>query len=153
MAQMTFSDIEYGKRKNPTRRDRFLTAVNAEIPWDEWMERIRPCCRGKGRGRPAREPEMLLRMVLLQQWYGLSFAACEEAVMDSYAMRTFVGVDFIRDSVPDASTLARFRRTLCANGLLGELEGDLHARLKRKGLGIRRAGGDVFLVKTGGAKG
>ena len=32
-------------------------------------------------------------------------------------------------------------------------ESDLHARLKRKGLGIRRAGGDVFLVKTGGAKG
>ena len=112
MAQMTFSDIEYGKRKFPTRRDLFLKKMDEVIPWEEWMALIRPMYARKNRGRPATEPELMLRLILLQDWYGLSGAGCEEAVMDSYAMRSFAGVDFYSGGVPDATTLLKFRKLL-----------------------------------------
>ncbi len=150
LAQMTFSDVEYGGRKYQTRKDRFLKEMDGIIPWDEWMELIRPVTVGKNRGRPAREPGMLLRMLLLQDWYGLSGPGCEEAVMDSYAMRTFAGIDFINDSVPDATTLSRFRRKLAAAGITEKLEKDLEERLSRAGLRLcRGTNEDAFLRRSG----
>ncbi len=137
MAQMTFSDIEYGKRKFPTRRDLFLKKMDEVIPWEEWMALIRPMYARKNRGRPATEPELMLRLILLQDWYGLSGAGCEEAVMDSYAMRSFAGVDFYSGGVPDATTLYRFRRMLVKNGLRETLDRDLNERMAREGLRLR----------------
>ncbi len=146
---MTFSDIEYGKRKYPTRRDLFLGKMDEMIPWEEWMAKIRPLCRKKSRGRPATEPEVMLRMLLLQDWYGMSGAACEEAVMDSYAMRTFVGIDFINETVPDATTLYRFRRKLLKNGIWDTLRDDLDARLIGAGLRLRHGKGEEALLVRG----
>ena len=153
MAQMTFSDIEYGKRKYPTRRDLFLKKMDEVIPWEEWMAQIRPLYTRKNRGRPATEPELMLRLILLQDWYGLSGAACEEAVMDSYAMRTFAGVDFYSGGVPDATTLYRFRRMLNKNGLREKLDRELNERMAREGFRIRRGKSEeAILVRRRAAK-
>ena len=146
MAQMTFSDIEYGKRKYPTRRDLFLKKMDEVIPWEEWMAQIRPLYTRKNRGRPATEPELMLRLILLQDWYGLSGAACEEAVMDSYAMRSFAGVDFFSGSVPDATTLYRFRRLLKKNGLREKLDRDLNERMAKEGLRLRHGKSEEALL-------
>ncbi len=135
---MTFSDIEYGKRKNRTRRDELLKRMDEMLPWTEWLEAVRGISKRKERGRPKRDPELLLRMLLLQEWYGLSGTACEEAVLDSYAMRTFAGIDFISDTVPDATTLCRFRRTLEKNGVWDRIEKDMAALLAGAGFRLRR---------------
>lgn len=61
--------------------------------------------------------EKMLRMYLLQTWFNLSDPATEDAVYDSYAMRKFTGIDFLKESVPDETTLCKFRHQLEVNGL------------------------------------
>jgi IS5 family transposase len=39
----------------------------------------------------------------------------EDAIYDSYAMRTFMGIDFGRERAPDATTLCKFRKLLFDN--------------------------------------
>ena len=61
--------------------------------------------------------EKMLRMYLLQIWFNLSDPATEDAIYDSYAMRKFTGIDFMTESVPDETTLCKFRHLLEENGL------------------------------------
>ena len=69
------------------------------------------------RGRPPMSIEKTLRMYLLQIWFDLSDPATEDTVYDSYAMRKFTGIDFLKESVPDKTTLCKFRHLLEVNGL------------------------------------
>ena len=58
-----------------------------------------------------------MRMYLLQCWFNLSDPGTEDAIYDSYAMRKFTGIDFMSDSVPDETTLCKFRHLLEEHGL------------------------------------
>ena len=117
MKQGTFTDIEYSGRKKKTRREEFLEIMDEIIPWDEWVSVIEPYYPKGKRGRPPMGIEKMLRMYLLQIWFNLSDPATEDAVYDSYAMRKFTGIDFLKESVPDETTLCKFRHLLEVNGL------------------------------------
>ena len=52
MSQMTFSDFEYSNRKKKTKREEFLEVMEDIIPWDEWVEFVRPYYPNGKRGRP-----------------------------------------------------------------------------------------------------
>ena len=54
MNQTTFSDIEYGNRKRITKREEFLDIMDEIIPWEEWVEFIRPYYPSGKRGRPVK---------------------------------------------------------------------------------------------------
>ncbi len=85
------------------------------IPWARWVGVIEPYyytdTKGK-RGRKAKPVETMLRMYLLQVWFSLSDEGVEDAIYDSYAMRRFMGLDFVVEQVPDATTLLHFRHLL-----------------------------------------
>lgn len=112
MKQQTFSDIEYSNRKRKTKREEFLEIMNDIIPWDEWIALIQPLYYKGKRGRPPRGIETMLRMYLVQIWFDLSDEGVEDAIYDSYALRKFVGIDFLEEQVPDATTLLHFRHLL-----------------------------------------
>ncbi len=112
MNQETFTDIEYSYRKKKTKREEFLEIMDEIIPWDEWVGIIRPYYPKGKRGRPPMGIEKMLRMYLLQIWFNLSDPGTEDAIYDSYAMRKFVGIDFMKESVPDETTLLNFRHLL-----------------------------------------
>ena len=82
--QISFADLEYGRRKKHTKREQFLTYMDEITPWDELVERIKPYYYKNGRGRKPRGIETMLRMYLLQTWFRLSDNALEDAVYDSY---------------------------------------------------------------------
>ena len=113
--QTSFTDVEYGNRRRVSRREQFLEARDAAIPWARWVGLIEPHyyadAPGK-RGRKAKPVETMLRMYLLQVWFSLSDEGVEDAVYDSYAMRRFLGLDFTVEQVPDATTLLHFRHLL-----------------------------------------
>lgn len=136
--QLSFADLEYARKRRRTKREKFLGEMDRLIPWDAFVERIKPYYYSKRRGRPPRDPETMLRMYLLQVWYRLSDDALEDAVYDSYAMRRFMRLDFIRESVPDATTLARFRKMLQKSGLAKEFADTIAALLKQKKKSLRR---------------
>lgn len=117
MKQQTFSDYEYSKRKRKTKREEFLEIMDEIIPWEEWISMIAPYYPNGKRGRPPIGIELMLRMYLLQVWFNLSDEGTEDAIYDSYAMRKFVGINFLEEDVPDATTLLKFRRLLEKHGL------------------------------------
>ena len=55
-------------------------------------------------------------MYLLQCWFTLSDEGVEDAIYDSYAMRKFMGINFLEMDVPDAQTLLKFRHLLEEHG-------------------------------------
>ncbi len=117
MKQQSFSDYEYSCRKKKTKREEFLDIMEEIIPWDEWVEFVRPYYPSGKRGRPVKGIEKMLRMYLLQVWFNLSDEGIEDAIYDSYAFRKFMGINFVDEQVLDATTLLKFRHLLEKNHL------------------------------------
>ena len=93
-------------------------------------------------GRVGRQPielSKMLRMYCLQQWYVLADEALDDALYDSQALRDFAGIDLSHESVPDATTLLKFRRRLQENNLTRSLFDEINAHLGEQGL-LMRAG-------------
>ena len=110
--QISFTDVEYSKRRRVSRREQFLDTMDATIPWSRWVGLIEPFTYSSRRGRKPKALETMLRMYLLQAWFSLSDEGVEDAIYDSYAMRRFLGLDFTVEQVPDATTLLHFRHLL-----------------------------------------
>ena len=110
--QISFTDVEYSKRRRVSRREQFLDTMDATIPWSRWVGLIEPFYYSGYRGRKPKALETMLRMYLLQAWFSLSDEGVEDAIYDSYAMRRFLGLDFTVEQVPDATTLLHFRHLL-----------------------------------------
>ena len=134
MAQMTLSDLEYSNRKRTTKREQFLQMMDKIVPWDQWVEIIRPYYPNGKCGRPTRGIETMLRMYLMQNWFNLSDEGIEDAIYDSYAMRTFMHIDFMNQQVPDATTLLKFRHLLEENKIGEKIFADVNQRLDNAGL-------------------
>jgi IS5 family transposase len=117
-SQVSFAQAEYVKKKKRTRRELFLEKMEQVVPWARLMEVIEPHYPKSGkRGRPLIGLKRMLRMYFVQQWYGLTDEAVEDAIYDSQALRNFMDIDLSKQSVPDACTLMGFRHLLEANDL------------------------------------
>ncbi|NKI96834.1 IS5 family transposase [Rhizobacter sp. SG703] len=140
MSQRSFASAEHAMKKKQTRREKFLGEMERIVPWARLMAVVEPLYPTSGRvGRQPTGLAKMLRMYCLQQWYGLADEALEDALYDSQALRDFVGIDLSRESVPDATTLLKFRRLLNDNNLTKALFDEINAHLGEKGL-LMRAG-------------
>ena len=104
------------------------------IPWKDWIALIEPCYPSGKRGRPTRGIETMLRMYLMQNWFNLSDAAMEDTIYDSYAMRSFMHLDFYKEQVTDATTLLKFRHLLEEHHIGEQIFADVSSRLEKAGL-------------------
>ena len=118
-------------------RNRQLAKIGALVDWASFA-RLLGDIYAAPVGRPSYGPLVLLRCLLLQQWYRLSDPGLEEALSDRLSFRHFVGLA-LADPVPDHSTLSRFRSELVRRGLSERLLAELNRQLDAKGL----------IVKTG----
>lgn len=134
MVQLTFSDLEYSNRKRITKKEKFLDMMDTIIPWEQWIKIIEPYYPSGKRGRPPRGIEVMLRMYLLQNWFNLADEAVEDAIYDSYAMRSFMHLDFFEEQVPDATTLLKFRHLLEKEKIGEKIFTDVKERLDAAGL-------------------
>src|ERR1700757_4370382 len=140
MNQRSFASAEYAMKKKQTRREKFLGEMERIVPWPRLIAVIEPLYPKSGRvGRQPIGVPRMLRMYCLQQWYGLADEALEDALYDSQALRDFVGIDLSRESVPDATSLLKFRRLLQDNDLTRALFDEINAHLAEQGL-LMRAG-------------
>jgi IS5 family transposase len=94
---MTFTDMEYAGRKSGGKREKFLDSMDRRMPRADFMKAIEPFYpKSGGPGRPPRGIEPMLRMYFLQVWFNLADEALEETIYDSYAMRKFMRLDYLR---------------------------------------------------------
>ncbi len=112
LAMAADQNAQYEQYRKPTRRDAFLATMEQIVPWAQLCSVIEPHYPKAGNGRPPVGLERMLRMYFVQHWFNLADEACEDALLDSTALRRFVGIDLGRERVPDATTLLKFRRLL-----------------------------------------
>lgn len=127
----------FARYAKPTRRDEFLKTMDALVPWSALCEEIAPHYPKADNGRPPVGLERMLRMYFIQHWFNLADQACEEALYDSTNLRQFVGIDLGRESVPDATTLLRFRRLLESKKLGEALFVRVNEELKERGYKVQ----------------
>lgn len=136
--QLSFAAYEFAQKKRTTRREKFLAEMERVVPWARLQARIEPLYPSAGRvGRQPIGVAKMLRMYCLQQWFGLSDEGLEDAIYDSQAMRGFLGIDLARESVPDATTLLKFRRLLEEHQLTRAIFEEIGAHLAERGLLMR----------------
>jgi len=135
--QPSFSQAEFAEKKKITRREKFLTRMEALVPWTKLLAVIEPFYPKGERGRPPVGLERMLRMYFLQQWYGLADEALEDALYDSQALQGFARIDLAAEGVPDATTLLKFRRRLETHDLCKGLFAAINADLTARGLLLR----------------
>ncbi|MGH7193739.1 MAG: IS5 family transposase, partial [Candidatus Saccharimonadales bacterium] len=129
-------NAQYERYRKPTRRDAFLATMETVVPWAELCTVIEPHYPKAGNGRPPVGLQRMLRMYFVQHWFNLADAACEDALLDSTALRRFVGIDLGRERVPDATTLLKFRRLLEAHKLGEALFAKVGAVLQANGMKV-----------------
>ena len=112
LAMAADHNAQYEKYRKPTRRDAFLAMMETLVPWAALCSVIEPHYPKAGNGRPPIGLERMVRMYFVQHWFNLADVACEDALLDSTALRRFVGIDLGRERVPDATTLLKFRHLL-----------------------------------------
>jgi IS5 family transposase len=76
----------------------------------------------------------MLRIHYLQQWFGLSDPAMEEALHDMPVYREFAKLDGVLDRLPDESTILRFRHLLEKHDLATDMLRVVNDLLAYKGL-------------------
>ena len=136
MKQQTLTGLErYGKT---TRRAQFLADMERIIPWRELSAAIEPVYPkvSEAGGRPPIPLERMLRIYFLQLWFNLSDPAVEEALYDSVAMRSFVGIDLGVEGAPDETTVCKFRHLLERNKLGKTLLKAVNEYLRTNGIKI-----------------
>lgn len=80
----------------------------------------------------------MLRKHFMQQWFGYSDPAIEEALHDVPLLRRFTGLDAFKDVMPDESTIMRFRHLLEQHDLATAIFAEVAGLLSEKGLTMKR---------------
>ena len=118
-----------------------LDEIDRLVEWSRLEELFSGVCRSREGG--ASYPSLTyVKLLLLQQWYGLSDPELEAAVDDRLSFRRSCGIPLDR-SVPDHSSIWRFRQKLAAKGAddktLGErILAEINAHLDARGLILKR---------------
>src|SRR4030065_1836752 len=137
MMSASFASLAYENKKKKTRREKFLEEMEQAIPWEKLLPVVRKHYPMAGNGRQPMPLERMLRIYFMQQWYGLSDPAMEDALYDSESMRRFAGIDLGEDAIPDETTILNFRHLLEKHELTKQIFEKTQWYLKEKGLLLR----------------
>jgi len=114
-----------------------LATVDDTIDW----EAFRPIVSGmfinnsERGGRPNVDEVVMVKMLALQEWYGLSDEEVEHQANDRISFRRFLGYP---DVMPDSTTVWLFRERLAETGKDREVWAELQRQLDEKGLKVRK---------------
>ena len=117
-------------------RNARLERIAAQVDWEP-LAAIVSVVYAAPRGRPAYAPLLMLKALLLAEWYDLSDEALEAALWDRVSFRRFVGLGLEADA-PDRSTVSRFRLQLVRRGLAPRLFAELNRQLEAQALVLKQ---------------
>lgn len=113
-----------------------LSKVNSLLDW----ERFRPITddlydnKTEKGGHPNIDSVLMIKILVLQQWYGLSDQAMERGIADRLSFMKFLGFP---DTIPDSTTIWLFRERLVEKGKLDSIWQELQRQLDAKGLVVK----------------
>lgn len=119
-----------------------LDTVHNLIDWQR-IEAMLTGIHNKTRGEQVWPPLMMFKALLLQSWYSLSDPQLEKQLARDSLFRRFVGLS-LSQSVPDHSTLWRFRNKPEVQALQESFLHEVNQQLSEKGLYIKQ--GEISIV-------
>ena len=130
--------VDYYLNRRP-RKTSFLDDVDRLIDWKPIESLLKKHYKKKAAadGRPAYPPLPLFKMLLIQRWYDLSDPGLEEAVSDRWSFLRFTGFSF-ESSIPDETTICRFRNHLLKKGLYKKLLSQINRQLEGHGILVKK---------------
>lgn len=113
-----------------------LNEVKSLIDWEAFRPIIEDMYNNKTEkgGRPNEDEVVMIKLLVLQEWHGLSDPELERQAVDRISFRKFL--DF-PDSIPDFSTVWYFRERLKETGKDKEIWEELQRQLDEKGLTVK----------------
>ena len=142
--QYSFGDMQAASRINEKH---FILRIDREIDWKRISRKLEVLYDPK-KGRPSFPPLVMLKTLLLQQWYNLSDPEAEEAISDRLSFQKFLSLS-MSDSVPDETTICRFRNRLVEHGLYEKVFEEINRQLEKEGLIVKQGSiVDASLVKS-----
>ena len=114
-----------------------LNEIGSLIDW----EAFRPILYGMYRnhtergGRPNKDEVLMLKLLVLQQWYGLSDPELERQVVDRLSFMKFLGLP---ETIPDFTTVWNFRERLTESGRDRAIWEELQRQLDSLGLTVKQ---------------
>ncbi|MBH2100593.1 transposase, partial [Neisseria meningitidis] len=137
--------------------DRFpLLKLDQVIDWqpiEQYLNRQKTRYLRDHRGRPACPLLSMFKAVLLGQWHSLSDPELEHSLITRIDFNLFCRFDEL--SIPDYSTLCRYRNWLAQDDTLSELLELINRQLTEKGLKVEKASAaviDATIIQTAGSK-
>ena len=137
MKQKSFASSGFELVTNRTRKREFLAEMNSVVPWAALVSLIEPHAPSGKTDRPPFAVLTLLRIHFMQQWFGFSDPAMEEALHDLPLYFEFAQLDVGISRLPDESTILRFSHLLEAHNLSAQLLSTINATLTAKGLMLK----------------
>jgi len=114
-----------------------LGEISGLIDWDAFRPLLADLytnTEGRG-GRPNCDVVLMIKLLVLQQWYGLSDPELERQAIDRISFRHFLGYPA---SIPDRSTVWLFRERLAITGKETAIWDEFQRQLDEQGLTIKR---------------
>jgi len=134
---MKQQDLGLNLSTRRTRKAEFLDEMELVVPWRELVSLVSAAAPAKQTGRPPFGHEPMLRLHFMQQWFGLSDLAMEEALFDIPLYRDFAGLAH-HERLPDRVTILRFRHLLESHQLAEQILATVNATLTEKGLLLKQ---------------
>ena len=114
-----------------------LAKIEPLIDWEAFRPLIQGLYdnRSERGGRPNVDEVVMVKLLVLQQWYGLSDPELERQAADRLSFRRFLGFP---ERVPDSTTVWLFRERLADTGKDREVWAELQRQLDEKGLSVKK---------------
>jgi IS5 family transposase len=113
-----------------------LRILDEHVKWEQFrptIERAFSNVDYSQGGRPPFDRVMMFKILILQEYYGLSDAQIEFQILDRLSFQKFIGQG-LHDRVPDEKTVWLFRETLTKAEVIEDLFVQLNKRLEDSGL-------------------
>jgi len=137
MATMTQRRLGLNLSTRKTRKREFLEEMERVVPWAVLVQIVEPHYPKAKTGRPPFGIQTMLRIHYLQQWFGLSDPAMEEALHDVPLYREFAKLEGATARLPDETTILRFRHLLEKHNLAVDMLRVVNDLLQHRGLMLR----------------
>ena len=114
-----------------------LAKIKQAVDWEAFRPIIKAMYRNdtpQG-GRPNTDEVLMVKLLVLQQWYGLSDPELEKQALNRLDFQHFLGWP---EQPPDYSTVWQFRERLASTGTDSLIWAELQRQLDEKGLRVRK---------------
>lgn len=115
-----------------------LLKLDQLISWSQVGNYLKSSKLRSDIGRTGYNELLLFKCLLLGQWYSLSDAALEEALRVRIDFMLFANLR-VTDSIPDETTICRFRNLLIKHKLYERLLKKINQQLEERGLKLEKA--------------